>query len=414
MQSNASLERAGCAEDAISQLETFLNKNNFSYETSFSGGCVRTYFCEITDSHSIKSTGMGKGFGNQSMASAIAEAIEHYYYENDKSQLVTKEVSAKASPSWFYEGSPNFSEILLGESIFLDHNVFCNALSGEEICYPAFLSNPGYSPKSISEKNDLKKHSLVRYSCNSGIASGLNRFEAKLHGLLELIERDAIGMQLLGTVISKKPVPVKIIKIQTIPVEYKQKIAEIENELDGKFEIYDITSTLNIPTILASLTIKNNNARFFGSGSSIFLNYAFERATMEAVQCFHGQKKHGYHLPVQPTTVNTNDLPKYIRCFMDRGIFTYQGGIELVDYAYLESKYKSTQLKSLNSKEQYDHLVTILNQGNIDVYHRMIFEDKHDSKTCVTQVIAPKLERFYLVASGLHILPAARGMRLLE
>jgi ribosomal protein S12 methylthiotransferase accessory factor len=354
---------------------------------------------------------MGKGFGEQSMASAIAEAIEHYFYQNDNSKVFEREVGINLSPSWFSEGSPNFSEILLDKSIVLDHILLENILHDERVYYPAFLSNPNYLSKNPNQAIDLEKYSLTRYSCNSGIASGLNRSEATLHGLLELIERDAIGMLLLSTIISKKPKAVNIIDNNSLPAGYRKIITQMKFEFGGDVELFDITSEFGIPTVLASLKILNSGALYFGSGSSLFLEYALERALLEAAQCFHAQLKHKLPLPIPPSFSLVNDSPKYVQCYMDRGIFAYQGGEQVVDYSILKNRnHREAEAQHLDAGEQVKYLAKILKLKGIDVYSRVIFDDQNDSGVCVIQVASPKLERFYLLASGLHILPAQRGM----
>ncbi|WP_106314383.1 YcaO-like family protein [Paraburkholderia sp. BL18I3N2] len=63
-----------------------------------------------------------------------------------------------------------------------------------------FLTNPFFVPELESERRQLDALRLTRYGTNSGTAAGTSVEDAVLHALLEVAERDSIGVQLLRSV----------------------------------------------------------------------------------------------------------------------------------------------------------------------------------------------------------------------
>ncbi len=403
-------ERAFQTKESIDLIKKHLMCNGFVCQTIEHGDKYKTVFCTIEDKSGQIVRGIGKGFGLQSMASALAEAIEHYYYEFDSSGIEMRILGESPFPDWYHRGSPNFKEILQGASVSLGHHVFHNILNGKEFEYPAFLSNPDYAPRTKEEQDHMEKFALVRYSCNSGTASGLTKTDADLHALLELIERDAIGLFLLDTVINKSPLPVKVLKKDTLPNRIFCYINELEEDLKSKIEVYDITSDLGIPAFLASMRL-NDGARYFGSGASLFSDYALERSIVEAAQCVHAQEILGFKKPIEPKEDLIDGLPKYTRCLMDKGIFSPYAGYTKIRYKGDAERYSE---KAPNTDTQLRAIVDSLQSHGIDVFRRNIISDESDSPMHVTQIVAPRLERFFLVTGGLHILPGHRGQERLN
>lgn len=410
MESLSVKERIVDEKTSVSRLKSFLSVENISYVISHKGDLVKTFFCEVEDKNGYVSSGLGKGFGLQAMASAIAEAIEHYYFDKEDNNTFLKQINFKTE-NWFQEGSPNFYEITGKENLSFSCNEFFSLKDESSIFYPAFLLNPKFISKNNNETSLIKKHSLERYSCNSGTASGLNENEAILHGLLELIERDAIGVFLLESIInSKNNYLVRIINKETLPNRLKEKLVSCEKESNGKFTIIDITTELNIPSILVKMEL-NNGAVFFASGSSLSLEYSIERALVEAVQCKHSQENFNFPIPINTCTIDIDFLPKYARCQMDKGILLYNKKELICSYDKLLSKYGKKELKPL--KTQIDYIVNLLWDNNIESYYREIYTNSQ-SGISICQVVAPKLERFFLVSCGMFILPSKRGENYLK
>lgn len=409
MKSHALLEREFDLDVSISMLTEFIQSEFINFTLNYEGDLSKTYFCKFEDLDGVKSTGMGKGYGKQSIASALSEAIEHYYYENDTSPSINLEIPSCHSEAWFARGSPNFKAIVGDKKISIDHYTYCNVRDESKLYYPAFLGNPSYRPTTIDEKNTLEKYSLIRYSCNTGTASGMTYHEALLHGILECIERDSIGMSLINNIIKKEPDPIKVFDRETLPEDILGKISEIEGELSCEIKIYNITTDLLVPTVLTSLT-KDDGGVFFGSGSSLYLDYAVERSLMESVQCVHGQIRHGFHYPKPTSIIPLNDLPKYTKCFMDRGYFVYKDKEIMESYSCLLKANADRFDRTLSVEGQVDLLCRMLHKNSdVEVFARDVYRSDKKNSPFVVQALLPSLERFYLVASGLYVLPSARG-----
>ncbi|EPC8366350.1 YcaO-like family protein [Vibrio cholerae] len=420
MKSHASIERSFSELEALSYLEKFVYDNFSKVKLIHDGEELKTWFCSIEDCSGRTMSGMGKGIGDQCKISAISEALEHYYYEYDISSVSTLKIRKSEEPEWYYDGSPNFEEILSShdKEVYLDHYRFSDYLTHEPFYYPCFLGNPAYVPTTDAENELISLHCLHRYSCNSGVASGLNSQEAILHGILELIERDAIGIELINTVISRNAKPVRVIERDSFPAALNRLILDVEKSVGAQVEVYNITSDVNVPSILASLVINKDGARFFGSGASLSLEYAVERAVLESLQCVHGQRNLGYHYPIPEYTGLEEMLPKYTKCYMDKGFFFHQGGKISQSYNELLSDFSISDITNLSVSNQLDYLCNYLRSDlKMNVYERTLFsssEKESDLGVWVKQVVIPKLERFYLVIGGHFVLPAKRGQRFLD
>src|SRR5262249_23617208 len=146
----------------------------------------------------------------QCEVSAIYEAIEHLFSifrltAGDKSPKVL-DLGGDDAP--LVGGCPDFT-CIRGRSATFSRVVF-EPLDGDgpHLLFPTFLTDPGFLASSAEELQTLRDYSLMRYSTNSGTAAGSSADEGILHGLLELIERDGLGIELLRCVVRQTPYPV--------------------------------------------------------------------------------------------------------------------------------------------------------------------------------------------------------------
>ncbi len=111
-------------------------------------------------------------------------------------------------------------------------------------------------------------------------------------------------------------------------------------------------------------------------------------------------------------------LPKYTKCYMDKGFFFHQGGKINQSYNELLSDFSISDITNLSVSNQLDYLCNYLRSDlKMNVYERTLFsssEKESDLGVWVKQVVIPKLERFYLVIGGHFVLPAKRGQRFLD
>jgi ribosomal protein S12 methylthiotransferase accessory factor len=244
---------------------------------------------------------------------------------------------------------------------------------------------------------------LRRYSSNSGTACGLSRDEALLHALLEVIERDSIGVELLRTIIRSEALPVREIRRSSVPTPIDQICTLVERETLGKITFWDITTEIMMPTILARLSLREDHVKsYFGSGSSLSVEYAMERSILESLQGFHANKAFGISLPFRTAGLE-QEMTRYQRCFLESGVFNYRGGVVEVDYEDLPQPSRIWQ--GSDPQLQLNAVVRMLKAVGFRAYSRTI----KSGRLCVVQVVVPQLERFFLVSVGIPVAPSKRG-----
>ena len=403
-------ERSTGPKHAVDLLHDVARRCDFSLSIETTGRMLETSSCLLTDSLGRSSIGRGKGIGEQSLASAISEALEHYFhsYENNVSEISTQRFQFSTS-HYLERASPDFQLIFGEEPVTFDCFEFASFCSGySSLAFPAVLQNPAYRSQGTTERDVVQTSRIFRYATNSGTATGLSQQDACLHGLLETIERDAIGLTLLRSVVASKPSAVREIEPTSLLPETAKLSALVASEAGATaIQLWDITSDTNIPTILCGLELETSlgSFRYFGSGTSLSAAYAVERALLESLQGYHvHQNLGGFELsPVDPNPEDKMSL--YRRCELDAGYFEVRGGRQLIDFATIPN------YGAMAIPDQITFIVNRLNKIGCPAYSRSIYRSP---QFAVEQVIVPNFERFYLVAHGISVAPSWRGRQLLE
>lgn len=361
------------------------------------GGGITTARCELQGTNVEAAAGMGKGLGVQRDASAIFEAIEHlWWFSEDVASFPRVRLNLQEHDSNLSSASPDLSRLANSP---LTRAVF-SLYSGQEddLYLPYILTNPFFCSPDEDERTLIRMHQLQRYGSNSGTAAGLTRQDAILHAALENIERDAISLELLRTVMAKRPAPVRRYWLSDLSSGIQEIVHRLERA-GAEIAVWDITSDVGVPVALAALR-GPNGYRYFGSGASLSADYAIERAVLEAVQGSHVAEIGGVS---HATTGNlgTNPLPM-ARCYLDGGYFGYRGG-EI--RAPLSGSNMSLSLEPLSIEEQINVIVSRMSARGLKLYVRDIIAEE----VCVVQVVTPELDRFHLVTTGVPVVPSSRG-----
>ncbi len=270
--------------------------------------------------------------------------------------------------------------------------------------FPFFLTNPFWKSAYQNENDAIDRFALRRYSTNSGTASGVTRDEAVLHGLLETVERDAISIELLRTVVSKRPAPVRRVNVSHLSPVIGSIAEQVETDDIKVIGFWEFTTfDLKIPVGLVGCLDTRTNRIAFGTGASLLADYAFERAFLEAIQTVHAYRT----LPYQPEVRALPDnAPPYLGCALDRGFFAYRGGeTDVVPLSFQDPAVLTAASPALQVAMICDRLAEL----GMVAYSRVLIEDA----VSVQQVIVPELERFHVVSSGVPVLPSARGRKFL-
>lgn len=155
-------------------------------------------------------------------------------------------------------------------------------VTGEQNWVPAEIVNLNYvsgdSFQGIFERS------------SNGLASGNNIPEAILHGMYEVIERDAWTLWELKNIPQRKETQINTNSIQSSSSYLSSLIKTIEN-LGIYVGIWDMTSDIGIPTFHCIL-IENPDSHLWrpvlassGSGTHLSAEIAISRALNEAIQC---------------------------------------------------------------------------------------------------------------------------------
>jgi ribosomal protein S12 methylthiotransferase accessory factor len=216
------------------------------------GNKLKTVACHLVDKKGRVATGKGKGIGLQSVASAIFEALEYFHYGTEHVDRQTPiPLNLKEWDRELIDGSPDFEFICGSKPLPLTRLQFTKIdRDTPDLLLPAFLTNPYYQASDETEQRALSEHRLLRYATNSGTAAGLTNADAILHGLLETIERDAIGVELLRVIIRKTPFPVRNIRLDSLPSKLHELSHDVAVEAACNIDIWDITNNLDVPVIL--------------------------------------------------------------------------------------------------------------------------------------------------------------------
>lgn len=401
-QANLNFERDCEVGVAISRGYSYLDDNDFKYSVYYIGVSVKTTVFYIDSPTGLRATGSGKGLGAQSLASAMFEAFEHFFYQHSESidEVKALPIDINTYDSFLRGGMPDFSLIKPDPKVNHLRYLFKDVTSEKFVWVPAFLLDPYYDAKETSEREYLEKTNLSRYSSNSGVASGSDLNEALLHGLLELIERDAIGIEMLTTIFKGVPNAVRIFNNDGLPEYIKETISSLEVEHGCNIKIFYIATDLNIPVSLCRLKSSNGEQQWFGAGASLQIDIAIIRSILESVQTsqlvsLNNIENKSYF------SSGSGVLTNYQRCLLDYGIFMYKGGEVSIDY----NDVNDGVIHDWTPKEQFYFLIDTLMESGINVFYRVI----HDSFPVVVQLYSPELDKFFITSGGAMVLPGSRG-----
>ena len=221
----------------------------------------------------------GKGISSEhAKASAMMEGFERYSAEKQCENLVTGTVSEISSKGNTIDvESLNLPKDFKKENIELfnlEWNICHDLISGDDYYVP---SNAIYHPY-VLEDNSCK--SLFKSNTN-GLASGNSLEEAILHGMFEVIERDA------WSIFELTHKNYKQIDLDSIESETVNDALSKFSENDIKIKLMDFTADVNIPTIAASADdtlLKDAGLLTLGIGTHLDPEVAVLRALTEVAQ----------------------------------------------------------------------------------------------------------------------------------
>lgn len=290
---SASNERSVGAAEAISLMRATIERAGLTCEVR-AGGVegFPVYRCRLSDASGRPvAYSLGKGAGEQSMASALYELWQHYQHEIGQRGLVARPDRVRVLPIAEVMAQPALRhESMLhrfaGE--YPDARVACLKLlpvtgSGDCLWYPAFTRCPSLRWYPVPG-DDMSYDTYVRYAYDNGTACAVTGPDAVLHGLLEVIERDAVSHALLDWYAAEPPRS-HVVPLHLLPGHLRRLTALATDYLGVPPLLLDVTSDLGVPAFAALPSRPTTHVGLLGSGASLDAGYAAERALTELVQC---------------------------------------------------------------------------------------------------------------------------------
>ncbi len=334
----------------------------------------------------------GKGNGNQSIASGLFEALEHHFHYNyrryiDENCLCTIEIDEILRKN--VRLIEHYPIKFLANKIKtpLECIKFRKVDSEKKYIYiPTFLVFPteNQDPNDISNK-------LTKYMSNNGCAIGVNAFEALIHAINEVIERDSLSKHYIDSIYKNRN-EIRVIDKKSLPINLFHLVEDIELSIKSKINIIDITYTLGFPTYYVWAVCEGKPLPLKGSGTSIFSEYALERSLAELFQAYKMYDLDDYKQDLYTKSVfkSKNKFNKLINC-------NYNDFVK-IKLSFLNQ----ITLDDMSLTNILEYMIKHLKQNNYEVYYCTIYNA--NDLSCV-KVFIPGTEVFHRLNYGIFTLP---------
>ncbi|MFC9844534.1 YcaO-like family protein [Streptomyces sp. NPDC060223] len=355
--------------------------------------------------------GMGKGHTEASRVGAVFEALEHHLSGVDR--LTADDLTLRSAYEVATgEAARDKAVALLAEGP--DEPLAClsyDALTGGPgVWIPLFLSVPDYledhsAALRTAVGDDYPYVSVGRYSVNSGWAGGSDVTEASVHGLNEIIERDALSLLLVDQFLSRRPGPLRVVDPATLPQDLAELLAAAEAMTGQRVWIIDMTTDVEVPAYTAYVQpTPGEPSHVRGCGASLSRSYAIERSLTELIQQYLGAPLRDRLADQLPTRrIKTGGHPRLHACYLADFAEPLRERAEYVAFQDTEAPG--------SPQGHLDHLLDVLTQRGCAVYRR---EQYVTDDLAVVNLFVPGMERFAIVTDGNLVLPGERGTALLH
>lgn len=227
------------------------------------------------------SVSQGKGFDRDAAkASALMETIELWHAENIISSIEVAPYPELSRTRRVLD--PRSLPIPAYRTLRLDAPVAWvegwELMGGEPIWVPLEIV-------SMDSVRPLPGEEMF-FQCSNGLSSGNGVIESALHGLCELIERDAMVLWFMDK--SKKRTKATQIDPTTIDEPHCLELMERIRKAGAHFGIWDLTTDVGIPTYAAVIVDSPGwraKGTTHGFGTHLSPGVAISRALTEAAQC---------------------------------------------------------------------------------------------------------------------------------
>lgn len=407
-------ERSVSAVEALAIIESAYARERLSAEfiAGMQGSLFPVYRCTVRDaSGQAVAHSSGKGQLEQARASALFEAWQHLQHRRGQSSL-PRDGRLRVMPIREVLEQPELRrEAMLYRlaNDFPSCELACvkyQSVAGTAgpIWYPAFARSPSYRWHP-AEEDDLEYTPYLRYAYDSGTACGINIDEAILHGLLEVIERDALSMAFLDWYV-RDPPKARLIDPGSLPAYLCELQAKVEEFIEDQILFIEITSDITVPAYAALPRQPDSFPGSIGSGASLFPDYAAERSLTELAQAVHFARL-GIDTTHQQRLENLRKWPTIERCArLDRTPF----------HKTLDRYHFTTQHTPVTAdKSVLDQIHILTGMLKSQGFRPYFFPWTPERTDCpAVTVLVPGLDWFAMVHNATPILPTGRLMPILN
>ncbi len=333
----------------------------------------------------------GRGRGPNHHVGALAEAIENYLLLKNNDQVSKIRKSTKIVRQPFIESDEVLNHLLNLKNEERIKTVSFKRIqnSQDSIEVPALYINP--FEKQLNG-NSFQESLIKKYSSRCGIGVGATFEDSLLHGVYECIERHALSSLFFQIAVSND-------KIQNWKMVHLNSTNEnmIKNKIEQKFggKVYCLIGSYFETTVSVAFLVLDEGHCFFmpqvTSSCSVFPKKSILSALNELLQVcllydannFLKDKK-AFHLLTQYPKLKNLYFPNH----------------DLFDRLSVQSRLDGDKV-FLNSKDELNHVCSQLECEGYYPFSRTLESQFLKS----TQVFVPQFDRFYLIRSGIPVVP---------
>jgi ribosomal protein S12 methylthiotransferase accessory factor len=365
--------------------------------------------CELRYKGKKVAQGNGKGTRKAAQVGALYEAFEHYQARPESHRPHIRTRSSHGISAGPLREEHSVSLLAEFEDLPIGCLPYADLTGGSVVDVPAYLTMPYYAQDGsvargirgrVGDDYPYASTQAIRYSSNNGWGSGADITEATLHGLNEVIERDATSLLLITQFLSENPSPLKVLDPGSLPRSLRDLVYLAERQLGDSIHIIDMTTDIGVPSYTAFLRSTGPASVVRGAGTSLSRYYAVARAVTELAQT------HSISTGLSPDIQISHELvkpyPRLHRCLLSD--FANQlPGAEIISYQ------ESAPISSPG--EHLAKVMSALRDSGFSIHRWTAFEGENSA---VVSVLVPGLERFFLVSDGNVVVPGDRGLKALE
>lgn len=402
-------ERERSLEQADRIVRDCIARRGWCIDTDRLGEGLVAAKCFLLDGEgAVLAFGGGKGEADAAYTGALYEAVEHYYGK-----------AAALPQRWDYPSARSIAEdpryaalpflsALLEQG---DRRLACRdyrAYAGAQtLPVPLFLTFPDYpgGTRATDPRDDFDYTSAMRFGSNSGTAIGASFEEAALHGIGEIVERDAWSLFLLAHYLGGDGAYARWIDPASLPDELARLQRTAERCIGCPVRLIDITTDLAYPAFIAVAERRLEDEVVFshGCGASPYPRHAAARALSELVQCVRIKQDTEHMAGLDRLALELLDgYPRLRACAM----------LDIDPRRLHRAAWDFREPERATPQQLLPTVVAGLQARGLTVYYAVNHREADDF--CVVSSFSPELERFFLVATGVAMAPGRRGREFLH